>query len=962
MWRRVLGITVASSALCAGLGHANSSSTSSSSSSSSSSGEEATFEARFGDIIAFQGDILAFSLDIQPFHGEQSPNYGYVSPLWGDIEPFWGMDIQPFAGDLTGFWGDIIASGYGTEQNSAHLTTIGEFWEAAGPAWGDIYDAWGALRDSSSATGSDWAALEGDFDKIVEQANAIFGEAAEEATGYGISTDKGFLNDLLKEHDIDLDKTDELAEVSNADLSAFFLDFYDGLMSFSGFDAIDHWMPMINWNPALTQDMTYSGDVKVGVLDARVKVDDSEVDYLTFVGGTLARPMAHGAAVASLIAGSHDGEGVMGIAPMADVYVYNPFDHENSATGLDVAIGIRELADEGVSVLNMSLGVPGYTFHQDIATMLALPDLNGVADNLVIVTAAGNEGLAQTQDVVWADHGITTDNLLIVGSVGMSGEISSFSNRPGTACFTDEAGVCGEGDRLMDHFLVAPGEMLLTSDNEGGTMRVSGTSFAAPLVSGTVALIQDYWPWLQDDANAVTKIILNTAQDLGAPGVDEVYGHGLLDVEAAMSPISFDELDIYTGNSEWEMMTPQSLAQAAVDPGQLGLWEAEGASLYAFENVYGNVRDFEIPLSTQLYGQVGMFANYQRHVQRRMMEWAEDTAGNQGFAETETIAGTEDWSLTFTDDVTSETGGMLTFTSEADGLTVIAGLGNGLHGLSSVSTFDRARDYDASRGGANPMLGLASGGSFGSIAKDFANGFTMTFGYSGTAMQQLEVDQMTGVENDGNVMFGRRDARAATAELAYQATEKLRIGAALSGLEEDNSALGSASAGALSMSEDAMTSGLTMTATYALTPRVTLAASATGAHTFATDETDGGLGVASQGLQSSAYQVNADFRALLRKTDRLTLSAAQPLRVERGAMSFTSAQVTDRETGEINLVTDTWDLGTGPRQMAFEADYSIALNDGQMQVGAFSRYDLNDIDIDGRFDAVTVGARFAVTY
>lgn len=74
----------------------------------------------------------------------------------------------------------------------------------------------------------------------------------------------------------------------------------------------------------------------------------------------------------------------------------------------------------------------------------------------------------------------------------------------------------------MNRFIVAPGEMILVSDGQGGVTRYSGISFAAPLVAGTVSLIQDRWPWLTDHPKDVTNIIFKSAKDLGAPGIDPV--------------------------------------------------------------------------------------------------------------------------------------------------------------------------------------------------------------------------------------------------------------------------------------------------------------------------------------------------------------------------------------------------------------------------------------------------------
>ena len=61
-----------------------------------------------------------------------------------------------------------------------------------------------------------------------------------------------------------------------------------------------------------------------------------------------------------------------------------------------------------------------------------------------------------------------------------------------------------------------------------------GSLFAAPKVSGAAALVHHKF----GTNNVNTKqILLETADDLGEAGVDAVFGHGLLNVERALSPV-----------------------------------------------------------------------------------------------------------------------------------------------------------------------------------------------------------------------------------------------------------------------------------------------------------------------------------------------------------------------------------------------------------------------------------------
>ena len=122
------------------------------------------------------------------------------------------------------------------------------------------------------------------------------------------------------------------------------MDWYDGLMNYSGADHVDHWMKEINWSPALTQTLGGGKDTVIGLLDFSVTGDPAR-NIIKYAGiSTVAN--GHGSAVASLIVAAHDGKGVMGIAPNASVVSYNPFDATQTASWADIKKGVLMLAAE----------------------------------------------------------------------------------------------------------------------------------------------------------------------------------------------------------------------------------------------------------------------------------------------------------------------------------------------------------------------------------------------------------------------------------------------------------------------------------------------------------------------------------------------------------------------------------------------------------------------------------------
>jgi len=83
-------------------------------------------------------------------------------------------------------------------------------------------------------------------------------------------------------------------------------------------------------------------------------------------------------------------------------------------------------------------------------------------------------------------------------------------------------------------YLMAVGYKDRAPDNTGTQFVWSGTSFSAPTISGAVALMAEAFPNLT--GQQIVQILFDSARDLGASGVDPVYGHGALDIQRAFQP------------------------------------------------------------------------------------------------------------------------------------------------------------------------------------------------------------------------------------------------------------------------------------------------------------------------------------------------------------------------------------------------------------------------------------------
>jgi subtilisin family serine protease len=234
----------------------------------------------------------------------------------------------------------------------------------------------------------------------------------------------------------------------------------------------------------------------VAALDAGLQehpqFEDVHIVDIDLVGGGVGGAgAAHGTSVASIIAGSE------GIAPMAELLVVRVLDDEGLGNSYQVAQGIVQAVDRGAKLINMSLGV-----YQDSAVLRQAVQY-AQEHGVLMVAAAGNDGYGRMP------YPAAYSAVLSVTAVDGNGQYALFPNQSKEIDFA------------------APGVGVLTANEDEGTVLFSGTSAAAPFVSGTLASLlsgEDALPPQQ-----AVELLQRYLNDQGAPGVDPVYGAGLLD-------------------------------------------------------------------------------------------------------------------------------------------------------------------------------------------------------------------------------------------------------------------------------------------------------------------------------------------------------------------------------------------------------------------------------------------------
>ncbi|WP_082191034.1 S8 family peptidase [Peribacillus loiseleuriae] len=266
----------------------------------------------------------------------------------------------------------------------------------------------------------------------------------------------------------------------------------------------------------------YKGEnIVVAVIDTGCQPDHPDlinqiVGGYNFTGdyngnpGNFADNNGHGTHVCGIIAAAENGFGVVGAAPKAKLLVLKALTGsgegttDNISSAIQYAINWTGPRGEKVRVINMSLGGPS----DEAALHLSIK--NAVQANIMVVCAAGNEGDG-IADTIENSYPAAYPEVVAVGSVNQRGRISRFSNSNGA----------------VD--LVAPGEQVVSTFPGNQFAVLSGTSMAAPHVSGAVALLIDKFETIL--GHELTELdeynkLLNHTISLGSPEAQE--GHGML--------------------------------------------------------------------------------------------------------------------------------------------------------------------------------------------------------------------------------------------------------------------------------------------------------------------------------------------------------------------------------------------------------------------------------------------------
>ena len=332
-------------------------------------------------------------------------------------------------------------------------------------------------------------------------------------------------------------------------------EFYGDAASAGLSEALDsEYLDIINAQYAYARGYTGSGKI-IAVLDSGIDTDHAE--FSTNLNSDLTNSDQqdsdndpnhglngdHGTNVASAAAADKDNNVVHGVAYGAKIMPYRIGD--NSEKGITVSLtdeSINDAISKGADVFNLSYNsdarvesvatiskddlegaYTGWVNGDDNTYTAAMNTLisNVTTNEGVIVVAAGNDGQAQSGAFSALAYHYNEFDGHMVNVVALNADatsIASYSNRCGIT---------------KNYCLAAPGTNIIVADNGGGYRLNSGTSFAAPVVSGAISVVKEAFGL---SADRTLNILYATATDMGAAGIDDVYGRGLINLDLATAP------------------------------------------------------------------------------------------------------------------------------------------------------------------------------------------------------------------------------------------------------------------------------------------------------------------------------------------------------------------------------------------------------------------------------------------
>jgi len=307
---------------------------------------------------------------------------------------------------------------------------------------------------------------------------------------------------------------------------------------------LDNSVPTINASAWWNAGYNGSGSVRVAVIDTGVNTSHSWLNVTgrvfeekSFVAGVQdpGDGLGHGSHVAGIVASAHQTyKGVAyGLSTLVNARIFDSGGHTSGDAYVTAALE-WSAGNRSAQVLSNSWGT-SYKVWPSCAPTGAIPDgesafvrfLDSVVEEYQVaeVFSAGNDGDCGN---VSLSEEASAYNTIVVGAVD---DKNTLNRADDTIASFSSKGRTYDGRKKPD--ITAPGVNIQSVNylNNASPLSLSGTSMAAPHVSGAAALLSKYGL----SALEVKALLINSAEDKGTPGWDNAYGWGYLDLGKAFA-------------------------------------------------------------------------------------------------------------------------------------------------------------------------------------------------------------------------------------------------------------------------------------------------------------------------------------------------------------------------------------------------------------------------------------------
>jgi len=732
---------------------------------------------------------------------------------------------------------------------------------------------------------------------------------------------------------------------SNASTQAATTEFQN--LNYSSAASSQNPLEVINAHKAYGYGLTGSGET-IAILDAGFSTSHDELDsktitqYGTQTAATGVNATAdHGLIVSSVAAGEDDGTGMQGVAPGVSLHwasynqrngnTYYPTHWanatdnassavvQNNSWGIDYQIDTLQ-SDISSNSWTNAYGIAqkfhssGYTANETSANAY-ITALDNFQDHGVVVYALSNTSSYTDADFQAAlpvlfsqleEAWITAVNVEITGSSG-------------NETYTRKSAPCGSTGKYC---LGADGYQIVGAAYDRSATNlywqgVSGTSFVAPQISGAVALLAEAFP--NHNPEQLTDRLLASADNTFfshdaavtfgngvSHGYDDEFGHGILDIYAALNPITSSAYTrIYTGDSSdgsesyqlgnSKLLTSNSLGDSL----QKGLIGEVG---YTYDDLGGG---FEYDMSYH----VNLMSNNKPK-------------------------------FNLSEELKSLTNPIDNSLKTKDSLNLNQGISIGLSAIPIQSFFD-SNSYSSPnlQSYHTPYLDSNEGGL----------GIGGTFNISNA---RLLVGATMPIEFNNGQKIGSKKSLVSSLEYGNPQSQSVTLMTGLS--QENDSLLGSIGSNAFSL--DGAKSTTTFTALKAqkhLLDNFSLTGIVTHANTNMTSPSNS-LVDSARDVKSSSIALVADMRNLS-NDDQLSIFVNQPNRVDSGSIAIKTASLADSNRN-INQTIKNIDLDSSSRQLNFGLSYRKDLNENlAFSVKHIITNNLNHSDNSNRLHSSYIG-------